>query len=410
MFGTRLYRGLKPAEFRPAEFRPVEEAFLTTEIVGGQPWAGFKTRETFLSRASQKIEYRLRALDRDSNLGPSREPAGRAGQPMPAFVPGLRPAPPVIAGDVHDPAAGTRTVTWHAPGVNALAGFILRLGPEDEAGAGTFRYLPQGNLYSETSLPPTADPDLCDPDHDGRIDYDGDGPDPKDVLITDTTGYLADLVAADPALGGIRDPLTGRFTYTFLPGDPDLDLEVRSVDIAGLVSDPATRSHLTAGDPNVRLPWPNRPAPPPATPLRTIRTSDAAGGYTELCWNQPSGDPFYVAAFRAVVEGGVARGLQQVSPLLEIAGYLDRGGPNELPCNSTCSMLLPDPDPANVACFRDYGASSASSHLYTVVGFRGPPAPGQIGDRDEREVQAVFGPTCCRPGVVDCTTAPGACP
>lgn len=413
---VRLYRGVKEKDYRP-----VAEGFLETSIVNGLPWVGYRSAESFRSVASQKLDYKVRALDKDSNLGPSRIPDGFFAELMPAFVAGAPPMQPTIVESIFtpggiDPRVGTLTVRWHAPGAEALAGFLLRLGSKEDASAGTFTLLPQGNLFGEPFVDAAVmlDPGVCDPDHDLKVDLDGDGVDPRDILITGNTEYLADLLTADPTLGGLRDPATGYFQHTFGAAvlDPGTTVEVQSVDIAGQLSASARRSDLAVdADPN-SLRWPERPMPG-AFPL--VARYDVFGVFVELCWDQnahaavasevPAGNPEHIAVFRSVLESGVPRGYRQRSPLLDISAYM--GGNPPLNCSSDCIALvnstnLVDPSPA---CWWDHGVTPGFTYNYTVLGFEGPPGPGQL-HRHEREIQAAFGPLS--PGIGAC--AMGVCP
>ena len=388
----RLYRGAKGTDFRP-----VEESVLVTDLVGGVPWTGYKTAETFASSVSQKIAYRLRALDRDANVGPSVSPKGSYAQPIPAFVRGGPPPAPVVLGSDFAPAGGgTLEVRWHAPGAETLAGFIVRLGPEADQNAGTFAYLPPGNFHSETDIDPAVmrDPGHCDKD------FDNDGSlDPRTILVTDATQCIADLVAADADLGGLKDPNTPIYQHTFAPVVLALDtvVEIRSVDIAGQISAPARWSHLRPDTDAADFApaWVDRPSPNEGYSLAAYR--EPGTDFVTLCWDQEqtigvdppmnAGDPSGVAVFRALVEAAGARGYQQRSPLLDIDAY-NAAGLDPVPNCTHCQVLLPTT--TDVACWQDRATACGTTWRYSVVGLGA-----------NREIQAVFGPS---------TVTTGACP
>lgn len=406
MAKVRLYRGFKGSDYRPA----TEAGLDPNGTLDGAPFDGFKLEETFASRASQKIEYKLRAFDRDDNLGPSADPRGSHGQKMPAYVPGKPPVRPTILETEYVRSLDTLRVRWHAPAAESLAGFIVTKGPLDDPVAGELHLVPPGNFLTETTYDPLAadpnlDPNICDPDGDGRFDWDGDGADPRDVLIEDGTQPLADLIAADPTLGGARDPAAGFFEHSFSGPERGDGVQVFAVDMTGQISLPAFRSDLLAdADPNAPA-WPDRPDQPVGISLAALRFVDANTPVIELCWNQTeagAGDPHYVAVFRALIEGGNARGYRQRSPLLAIRAYQDPGGPSETNC-STCAQNLPgNPGSPDIVCWQDRGVGATEDYLYTVLGLRGPPAAIQVLNRDEREVQAAFGPVRCESGECPC--------
>ncbi len=393
-WSVRIYRG-----FKEPDFRPISEGQLVPNIGTGVP--GFRAAESFAPRMSQKTTYRLRALDKDTNVGPTMEPRGLLGQPLAAFVRGDPPPRPIVIEGTHDPAAGTLTVRWHAPGAEALAGFLVRLGPAGDPDPAVSQYeyfpeLPAPNFFSEIHLDPLC-PNACDVDHDGRCDLDADGIDPADMLITDNTKQLADLIAVDPALAGAREPATGIFRHTFAgigaDGLAGRVVDVAAVDITGQLSPPARLSSLIA-DSGVP-PWPRRPDPPSGFLLVSYRQPGAGDPeHVELCWDQDAPGPHpaeTVAVFRALVENGARRGFQQRSPLLLIDAYNNPPMSCSAGCVQRLNTLMAPDSPTSPVCWEDFGVSTGASYEYVVVGFKGPP---QILDdqRNEREVRAVFGP------------------
>ncbi len=401
---VRLYRGSKGKDFKPVEEAP---------LAATMPEA--KLPETFAARISQKLEYRARAMDRDSNLGPSVEPSGVVGQGMPAFVKGGAPLAPVILGTSFDPTLGSLTVRWHAPGAGALAGFMLRKPRAAAADPNSVKYLPQGNFFGEPNADPNGmrDPGHCDPDDDRRVDFDGDGIDPFDVIITDATKDIADLIAVSPGLGGLRDPATGYYQHTFTGLAVREDVEVVSVDMAGLLSPPATATNLGVdADPDT-LAWPDRFLPP--TYLLAGVRIDHGGAFDEvnLCWDQdqanavpggPSaGNPKWVAVYRALVESAGPRGFQQRSPLVDIEAY-DYTAEDPAACSTCLTKLiarLGGATPSEFVCWKDFKVPFYAAYKYAVLGFRGA-ASSASGPRDDREIQAVFSSAECLPDVVTC--------
>ncbi|MGH9870255.1 MAG: hypothetical protein ACREAA_19110 [Candidatus Polarisedimenticolia bacterium] len=399
----RLYRGSKGKDFKPVEETPLDATMLEAKLP-----------ETFAARISQKLEYRARAMDRDSNLGPSVAPTGMVGQGMPAFVRGGAPLRPVILGTSYDPAAGALTVRWHAPGAGALAGFVLRR-PAAIAGPGSVDYLPRGNFWGESNADPNGfrDPAHCDPDDDQRVDFDGDGIDPFDIIIADDTRDLADLIATSPGLGGLRDPATGYFQHTFTGLALREEVDVFSVDLAGQLSLPATATNLRVdADPDT-LAWPDRDLPP--TYLLAGVRIDHGGAFDEVnvCWDQDqaslvpggptAGNPRWVAVFRALVESTGPRGFQQRSPLVDIAAYsYTSEDPAECStCMTSLVARLGGATPSEFVCWKDFKVPSVAAYKYVVVGFRGA-SSADTGPRDDREIQAVFASATCLPDVVSC--------
>jgi len=367
---VRLYRGAKGTDFRPVE----EAEFVATD-------GGWRLRETaFRARVSQKLEYRLRALDRDANVGPALEPRTPLGNsPMPAYLRGdLPPVRPTVVRATAE-AGGNVRIRWHAPGAAALAGFVVRVGPRDDATAGTFHHLPAGNLYAETSVDPPRLP----------RDVDGSGQSPYSIVIRDNTLCLADL----PNLGGLGVPGGFLETVVTAPGPGEV-AEVSSVDIAGLVSAPATAPAADAL-PGFRPAWPERPDP--ATFALAAVFVDAPPGQTDhvdLCWDSPEGrcnlggqrcdadtdcpgsfcnrmNDFapYAAVFRTPVEAGRPDSYQQRSPLLNIRLYS--------PSTCTCMGGLAHP-----VCWQDFAVSPGTTYRYTVERFWGPPATYEMQRSD----------------------------
>jgi len=370
---VRLYRGARGTDFRPVE----ESEFVVTD-------GGWRLRETaFRARVSQKLDYRLRALDLDANVGPSKEPRTPLGnRPMPAYVRGdLPPVRPTVVRSTVAPGGNVR-LRWHAPGVAALAGFVVRVGPRDDAMAGTFYHLPAGNLYAETSVDPPCLP----------RDVDGGGQSPYSIIIRDDTRSLADLAN----LGGLGVPGGFLETVVAAPGPGEV-AEIASVDIAGLVSARATAPAPDAL-PGFRPAWPERPEP--ETFALTALFVDALPGQTDhvdLCWDSPEGRcnvggrrceadadcpgsfcnrsndfaPF-AAVFRTPVEAGRPDSYQQRSPLLNMRLYS--------PSTCTCMGGLAYP-----VCWQDFAVSPGTTYRYTVERFWGPPATYEM-QRSEREI------------------------
>lgn len=397
-FSVRLYRGSKGADFRP-----VEEASLLSPA---DP--DFDLHEPFLPRVSQKLEYRLRALDLDSNLG-LPGPA-----PIPAFVRGDPPIRPTLLEATYDPTSLEVQLKWHAPGAEALAGFLVRVGPRGRRDAGTFHLLPgpatfppDGNhLFSEASVDPPRLPD----------DVTGDSVEsPYVVVIRSQTKYLADLGAN---LGGLREP--DGYLHASLPASLADDVEIYSVDITGQLSR-VSRRQVTAEDLDpTTLDWPERDAPPAVGPLQATGLGDKV----VLCWNQPPEGRCTVtrescktgadcsrlcdeeeedcapqvcqvapdlaprvAVFRAVVDPADpgSTSFQQRSPLIDIQDYND--GPPHIPCQSDCRQAL---GPTAV-CWEDYGVVSGRAYRYSILRFWGEPGPDDVL-RSEGEIRSQLGP------------------
>jgi hypothetical protein len=390
---VRLYRGSKGSDFRP-----VEEAFFSP------PDNAWVLVEEFRTRSSQKIEYRLRALDRDSNIGPL-PPA-----PIPAYLQGTAPPPPpTIVRATLDPDLGTAVIRWHAPGAEALAGFMLRVGPKDRPRTGTFSYLPAVNdLASEITLGSDVDGDFV--------------PEPDVIVVRRTTRCLADQ-GAD--LGGLRAP-DGYLEQT-VPVPEGAVVEIYAIDITGQLSAPAvatpTPLALLALD---TIPWPKRSAPP-AFALGAVFT-DAAADYVELCWDRqqpvpgggPGVHPDHVAVFRTVVEAGRPDSYQQRSPRVGIgiynAGGLLPGGAvvPALVCSDACkddlAIKLGGPPSGSVVCWQDFGIAPGTTYHYTVLGFgdpppvpdpEGPPVDRDPRKRNEGEIESVYGSPDDLPGAAE---------
>jgi hypothetical protein len=385
---VRLYRGAKGADFRP-----VEEAFLT-----GPADTTWDMHEEFRTRVSQRLEYRLRALDRDANIGPVADPA------IPAYLQGTAPPPrPTIVRSLLE-ADGDWLVRWHAPGAEALVGFLLRVGKADNRfSALLFEILPENNaLSSEATV---------------GVDVDFDGiPSPYRIITRNATKILADK--ADMGVLMTRDPVDGSFERTFsgLVLEDDTVVEIYAIDATGVLSEPAMAApvpfNFTVLD---ALEWPERPAPP-AFHLAAAFV-DAPTAYVALCWD--NGEPFpdgigghprHVAIFRTAVEPDRPDSYQQRSPRIDIVAY-DAGGVapgDELDCND-CKDELEDlpgfPDPVrSLVCWRDYGTPGSGmapgTYRYTVLGFsdpppvvdpEGPPVTRDPSKRNEGEIDAVYG-------------------
>ncbi len=386
---VRLYRGAKGADFRP-----VEEAFLTDPA--DTTW---DAHEKFRTRVSQKLEYRLRALDRDANIGESANPA------VPAYLQGTAPPPrPTIIRSVLE-ADGDWQIRWHAPGAEALVGFLLRVGKSgDRFSALLFEILPENNALASEAMV--------------GMDVDFDGiPSPYRIITRNATEILADKV--DLGLLLTRDPIDGYFERTLsgLALEEDTVVEVYAIDVAGVLSEPATAGPVPPSFVAVGLDWPERPAP--STFPLAADFVNAPTDYVALCWDmgQPfpdgkrAGHPKHVAVFRALVESDPDRpesSYQQRSPRLDIDAY-DKGSADpgdELDCRDCegeLEALLGGP--ANdLACWRDYGIPgsgiSPGTYRYTVLGFsdpppvidpEGPPVSSDPRKRNEGEIDTVYG-------------------
>jgi len=455
---ARLYR--RPAcdmnPPNPVDFRPVEEAF--RENPGD---ATLDLHEPYGARIAQRIEYRLRPLDRDSNVGPVAVPADGDGGPMPAFVSGRAgglPAPPPHPTIVRvlNPAPGLITVRWHAPGAEALIGFVFHVGPPGDRVVGEFHVLPNGTTY-----PPFGN--YLDNEIGVDRDVDGDGvKSGRTIVIREDTTCLGGLGGS---LGGLK-AADGYLEHTLaVPLGFGAAIELYAIDFAGQLSPAAAMTGVLAdGDP-LLLDWPQRPLPPVES-LVTQFVNDVVD-HVDLCWDQgtlgrctgslticdpaaamgcaagetcqragkcsssgalcnrdaecPSPqtcevmDPApYVAVFRTRVEGrcsesgsicdadaGCPAGqscdlrpdsYQQRSPLLRIRGYMSPA--DGLPgLQCGCGGGMVDP-----ACWQDHGIVPGT-YRYTVLRFWGPPDPAgtaqdrsDLGHRSEGEMQMVFGP------------------
>jgi hypothetical protein len=371
---VRLYRGSNEADFLP-----VEEGFYS---IAEGAWV---TEEEFDTRIAQRFCYRLRALDRDSNVGPVADPD------VCAFAHGTAPPPrPTIIKSTLDPALGEAVIRWHAPAAESLAGFRLRVGTAGEADLSLLALLPAANdLASEESLGLDLDNDfLVEPDV---------------ILISETTGYLINL-GVD--LGGLRGG-DGYLEHT-LPADQDTLVEVASIDIAGQLSEPAltqpTPLEITLAD---TIPWPARDEPL-AFALGIAAEPGPDPGYVELCWDQGQeapvsgfGHPDLVAVFRSVVEGARPVAYQQRSPRLNIDLYVNVAGapPCSIECEDDLDFKLGEfVEPVRPVCWRDHAIVSGTTYRYTVIGFSGPPVDPAAGGsgkdpakRDEGEIEAVYG-------------------
>jgi hypothetical protein len=386
---VRLYRGAKGKDFRP-----VEEAFLT-----GPADTAWDAHEQFRTRVSQKLEYRLRALDRDANIGVSVNPA------VPAYLQGTAPPPrSTIVRSVLQ-ADGDWQIQWHAPGAEALVGFLLRVGKAgDRFSALLFEILPDNNaLASEAMI---------------GMDVDGSGgpPSPYRIITRNATQILADKEDLGPLLSW--DPVAKQFgrTLSGLALEEDAVVEIYAIDVAGVLSEPAIAGPLPPDPDPDALTWPARPSPS-AFPLAAVFVN-APTDYVALCWDRgqpfPGGavgsHPKHVAVFRARVESDGDRpdGFQQRSPRLDVDAY-DRGGPalgDELDC-SDCEGALEDlrggVGAVRPACWRDYGIPGAGipsgTYRYTVLGFSDPPptvdpevtATADPRKRNEGEIDTVYG-------------------
>lgn len=448
---ARLYRGATCGLDDPNDvrFRPVEEAFRENAAD-----TVLDLHEPFGARIAQKLEYRLRPLDRDSNVGGVAIPADGDGGPMPAFVPGQLnglPAPPprpTLIETSFDPGAGTLQVRWHAPGAEALAGFVLHVGPAGDPAAGDFHLLP-----NETTYP--AFGNYLASEKSADEDVDGDGlKSGRVIIIREQTKCLGDL---GPNLGGLR-AADGYLEYT-IPAFLGFGggIEVYAVDFAGQLSLPAALARLSPDVDPSRLDWPQRDLPP----VSALVSQFVAPDHVDLCWDQgtlgrctgtreicdddadcpdaaceqaagrcsvsdavcnvdadcggggetctPMDPAPYVAVFRTRVEGrcsgngavcddeGECPGpptcilrvdsYQQRSPLVRIRAYI----PSPLSqCHCADGMVSP-------ACWQDFGIAPGTTYKYTVLRFWGAPHPtandrSDRGHRSEGEMEAVFGP------------------
>jgi len=381
---VRLYRGSKGVDFRP-----VEESFRPQGTAGD--WVLLET--PFAPRVSQKLDYRLRALDFDSNLGPTRAPRTiTSAGAMPAFLRGDPPLRPTVVRTTTEAGGGVR-VRWNAPGAAALAGFLVRVGPEDDAEVGTFYDLP------EVGLP--AVPNFI---HETTTDTDSDGISAYDIIIRDTTKCLADV----PAKGGL-EVTGGFFERVFTKGPGDI-IEIYSVDITGQLSAPAI-APAPNDAPSFRPPWPARSVGSFTVEAQFV--SAPPGDRIELCWTQttpagrctvgggggtgscstdadcPAGsfcdesrDPApYVAVFRALDEAGAVDHYQQRSPRLKIRAYL----PGVL---SHCHCAeLGFANPETTACWQDWDTVPGVTYKYSVQRFWGSPEAGE-SRRSEGEIHS----------------------
>ena len=366
---VRLYRGSKGSDFRPVE----EDDLDASESEYNLPETAFQPR------VSQKIEYRLRALDRDSNLGSVKEPRTPSSQPFPVFLRGAPPPRPTVLETIKA-GGGNVTIRWHAPGWEGLAGFVVRRGRADDASDGVFSHLPAGNLCGETSVTP---PCIAE-----DADFSGGALSPYSIVVHDDRlgPGTATRMLADIPLGGFK--VGEYFVHTLAAPGRDEAIEVYSADITGQLSEPGIAPNATMV-PDFTPPWPERDLPPGFTVLSAV--VPAGGGmpkHVDLCWDQgPHGrcldtlaicdaaadcpgsicstgfDPYpHVAVFRTRVEAGRPDSFQQRSPLLDIRLY----------SHSSCVCIPALGAAVNPVCWQDFSVPAAT-YKYSVQRFWGPP-------------------------------------
>ena len=369
---VRLYRAKGCST--GTDFRPVEE----DDLAPGES-EYLLPDNAFQPRVSQKIEYRLRALDRDSNLGASTTPRTFSNQPLPVYLRSAPPARPTIVQTI--PAGGGNVkVRWHAPGSEGLAGFVVRVGPAADRLEGDFSHLPAGNLCAETS--DTAPCIAEDADFDGV-------PSPYSIVIHDDRlgpGTATKCLAEFPNLPGFK--VGEYFEHTVAAPARGEAIEVYAADITGQLSEPAIAPNATLV-PDFTPPWPERDLPPTFDVLSAV--VPAGGGmplHVDLCWDQgahgrcfdtqeicdeaadcpgsvcvTSLDPYpHVAVFRTRVEAGRPDSFQQRSPLLNIRLYT----------RSDCACIPGLVGAVSPVCWQDFSVATGT-FKYSVQRFRGPP-------------------------------------